>query len=177
MCCVEPSPPRPRRDGKKMLTRTLTGRALFGLRLAPSFACLLRRGYASPAATAADDITIDEESPRAALASSSAAAVAVTVPTVLQPQMLIYDVCHLCHRGEREHDLAHWSFLMRGSFPADWGLSTFDWTHLNLMWNDRLVKLTGALQCRGEVGHQGSGQTSTPRSSSAVSSPRLRSRT
>jgi hypothetical protein len=89
MCCVEPSPPRPRRDGKKMLTRTLTARALFGLRLTPSFACLLHRGYASPAATAADDITIDEELPRAALASSSAAAVAVTVPTVLQPRVLI----------------------------------------------------------------------------------------
>uniref|UniRef100_A0A453R7S0 Thiol-disulfide oxidoreductase DCC n=1 Tax=Aegilops tauschii subsp. strangulata TaxID=200361 RepID=A0A453R7S0_AEGTS len=32
----------------------------------------------------------------------AAAAVAATVPTVLQPRVLIYDgVCHLCHRGER----------------------------------------------------------------------------
>jgi hypothetical protein len=100
-----------------MLARTLAVGVLFVPCLAPSLACLLQRGYASPAAAAADDIAIDEEPPRAASASSSAAAVAATVPTVLQPRALIYDgICHLCHRGERERDLAHWSFLMRGSF-------------------------------------------------------------
>jgi cytochrome c5 len=88
-----------------MLARTLAARVRDGLRLAPSLACLLRRGYASRAAVssaaAADDIAIDEDQPRAATASSSAAALAATVPTVLQPRVLIYDgVCHLCHRGE-----------------------------------------------------------------------------
>ncbi|GJN00203.1 hypothetical protein PR202_ga17617 [Eleusine coracana subsp. coracana] len=101
-----------------MFARTLAARVRVGPRLAPSLACLLRRGYASrasaSAAAAVDDIAIDEDSPSAASPSSSAAAVAATVPTVLQPRVLIYDgVCHLCHRGER--DLALW-----GLFP--WGI-------------------------------------------------------
>ncbi|KAK3128826.1 hypothetical protein QOZ80_6BG0466860 [Eleusine coracana subsp. coracana] len=89
-----------------MFARTLAARVRVAPRLAPSLACLLRRGYASrtsasaSAAAAVDDIAIDEDSPSAASPSSSAAAVAATVPTVLQPRVLIYDgVCHLCHRG------------------------------------------------------------------------------
>jgi cytochrome c5 len=85
-----------------MLARTLAARVRDDLLLASSLACLLLHGYASRAtASDANDITIDEDQPRAASASSSATAVAATVPTILQPRVLIYDgVCHLCHRGE-----------------------------------------------------------------------------
>ncbi|WVZ81817.1 hypothetical protein U9M48_029156 [Paspalum notatum var. saurae] len=83
-----------------MLARTLAGR------VRPRLASLLSRGYARPtsAAAAADDLVIDEDPPRAAstsaAATATATAMAATVPTVLQPRVLIYDgVCHLCHRG------------------------------------------------------------------------------
>ncbi|RLM54464.1 YuxK-like protein [Panicum miliaceum] len=85
-----------------MLARTIGGRA--GPRLAPPLAGLLLRGYAPPtsSAAAADDLFIDEDPPRASSPSAATAAstVAATMPTVLQPRVLIYDgVCHLCHRG------------------------------------------------------------------------------
>ncbi|KAG2605253.1 uncharacterized protein YuxK-like [Panicum virgatum] len=85
-----------------MLARTVAGRA--GPRLAPPLAGLLRRGYAAPtsSAAAADDLVIDEDPPRASSpsAATATATVAATMPTVLQPRVLIYDgVCHLCHRG------------------------------------------------------------------------------
>ena len=90
-----------------MLARTVAGRA--GPRLAPPLAGLLRRGYAAPtsSAAAADDLVIDEDPPRAsspsAATATATATVAATIPTVLQPRVLIYDgVCHLCHRGECE---------------------------------------------------------------------------
>lgn len=81
-----------------MLTGTLLNR--LRPRLAPSLAGL--RGYSYRAvAAAADDLVVDEDSPRSASsAGSAAAAVAATAPTILQPRVLIYDgVCHLCHRG------------------------------------------------------------------------------
>lgn len=80
-----------------MLARTIGGAVR--TRLAPSLASLLCRGYASPASSA-DDLVIDEDPPRAASTSVAATTVAATVPTLLQPRVLIYDgVCHLCHRG------------------------------------------------------------------------------
>ncbi|CAN6164451.1 unnamed protein product, partial [Urochloa humidicola] len=87
---------------RKMLARTLAGRA--GPRLAPPLGGLLRRGYAAPTSSAAatDDLVIDEDPPRAASPSAATATgtMAATMPTVLQPRVLIYDgVCHLCHRG------------------------------------------------------------------------------
>uniref|UniRef100_A0ACD5VA43 Uncharacterized protein n=1 Tax=Avena sativa TaxID=4498 RepID=A0ACD5VA43_AVESA len=85
-----------------MLARTLVGR-LLRPRLAPSVAAL--RGY-SPRASpvvAATDIVIDEDAPRPSPAvgvGAAAATIAATIPTVLQPRVLIYDgVCHLCHHG------------------------------------------------------------------------------
>jgi cytochrome c5 len=89
-----------------MLARSLTGR-LLRPRLAPPLAGI--RGYSprAPAAVAATDIVIEEDTPRPAPpvgvgVGVGAAAIAATVPTVLQPRVLIYDgVCHLCHRGER----------------------------------------------------------------------------
>ena len=97
-----------------MLARTLVGGVR--TRLAPSLASLLRRrGYASPAAAsaaAADDLVIDEDPPRAASTSAVATAttVAATVPTVLQPRVLIYD--GVCHRGEWDSEtLLCWGFL------------------------------------------------------------------
>uniref|UniRef100_A0ACD5ZTF7 Uncharacterized protein n=1 Tax=Avena sativa TaxID=4498 RepID=A0ACD5ZTF7_AVESA len=85
-----------------MFARTLVGR-LLRPRLAPSVAAL--RGYsphASPS-VAATDIVIDEDAPRPSPAvgvGAAAATIAATIPTVLQPRVLIYDgVCHLCHRG------------------------------------------------------------------------------
>ncbi|KQK18808.1 uncharacterized protein LOC100827452 [Brachypodium distachyon] len=83
-----------------MLTRTLIGR--LRPRLAPSLAGL--RGYSprAPAGAATADLVIDEDSPRpgSTVGVGAAAAIAATVPTVLQPRVLIYDgVCHLCHRG------------------------------------------------------------------------------
>ncbi|XP_051204024.1 uncharacterized protein [Lolium perenne] len=81
-----------------MLARTLTGR-LLRPRFAPPLAAL--RGYSSraSASVAATDIAIDDDTPRPA-APVGAAAIAATLPTVLQPRVLIYDgVCHLCHRG------------------------------------------------------------------------------
>ncbi|GJN29186.1 hypothetical protein PR202_gb17383 [Eleusine coracana subsp. coracana] len=85
-----------------MFARTLAARVRVAPRLAPSLACLLRRGYASRTSASAS--------------AAAAAAVAATVPTVLQPRVLIYDgVCHLCHRGER--DLALWGYFLGGSFP------------------------------------------------------------
>ncbi|PUZ61525.1 hypothetical protein GQ55_4G282900 [Panicum hallii var. hallii] len=85
-----------------MLARTVGGRA--GPRLAPPLAGLLLRGYAPPTSSAApaDDLVIDKDPPRASSPSAATAAstVAATMPTVLQPRVLIYDgVCHLCHRG------------------------------------------------------------------------------
>jgi hypothetical protein len=83
-----------------MLARTLTGR-LLRPRFAPPLAAL--RGYSSraSASVAATDIAIDDDTPRPA-APVGAAAIAATLPTVLQPRVLIYDgVCHLCHRGEQ----------------------------------------------------------------------------
>jgi hypothetical protein len=109
-----------------MLARTLVGGVR--TRLAPSLASLLlRRGYASPAssaAAAADDLVIDEDPPRAASTSAAAAAtttVAATVPTVLQPRVLIYDgVCHLCHRGEWDSDTLLWLGFSGGDHFAGW---------------------------------------------------------
>ena len=90
-----------------MLAKIVAGRA--GPRLAPPLAGLLRRGYAAPtsSAAAADDLVIDADPPRAsspsAATATATATVAATIPTVLQPRVLIYDgVCHLCHRGECE---------------------------------------------------------------------------
>ncbi|CAL5043577.1 unnamed protein product [Urochloa decumbens] len=86
-----------------MLARTLaSGRVV--PRLAAPLVGLLRRGYAPPtsSAAAADDLVIDEDPPRAASPSAATATgtMAATIPTVLQPRVLIYDgVCHLCHRG------------------------------------------------------------------------------
>lgn len=85
-----------------MLARTLAGRA--GPRLTSPLAGLLYRGYAPPPSTAAasDDLVIDEDPPSA---TTAAATMAATVPTILQPRVLIYDgVCHLCHRGEWERE-------------------------------------------------------------------------
>ncbi|KAF7094648.1 hypothetical protein CFC21_096944 [Triticum aestivum] len=84
-----------------MLARTLVAR--LRPRLAPSLAGLGGRASAG-AAAAATDIVVDEDAPRPlgppVPAGVGAAAVAATVPTVLQPRVLIYDgVCHLCHRG------------------------------------------------------------------------------
>lgn len=96
-----------------MLARTIGGAVR--TRLAPSLASLLCRGYASPASSA-DDLVIDEDPPRAASTSVAATTVAATVPTLLQPRVLIYDgVCHLCHRGEWNSDTLLWGFL-KGSF-------------------------------------------------------------
>ncbi|XP_048539496.1 uncharacterized protein YuxK [Triticum urartu] len=79
-----------------MLARTLVAR--LRPRLAPSLAGLGGRASAG-AAAAATDIVVDEDAPPVP-AGVGAAAVAATVPTVLQPRVLIYDgVCHLCHRG------------------------------------------------------------------------------
>ncbi|KAF8723583.1 hypothetical protein HU200_021538 [Digitaria exilis] len=83
-----------------MLARTLASRA--GPRLTPPLAGLLYRGYAPPpsAAAASDDLVIDEDPPSATTPAAAATTMAATVPTVLQPRVLIYDgVCHLCHRG------------------------------------------------------------------------------
>ncbi|TVU11896.1 hypothetical protein EJB05_45506 [Eragrostis curvula] len=83
-----------------MLARTLAARVRVELRHAPSLGSLLCRGYSPRAAAAVDDIAIDEAPPLAASPSTSAAGVAATAPTILQPRVLIYDgVCHLCHRG------------------------------------------------------------------------------
>ncbi|CAL5037762.1 unnamed protein product [Urochloa decumbens] len=86
-----------------MLARTLAGGRVVP-RLAAPLVGLLRRGYAPPtsSAAAADDLVIDEDPPRAASPSAATATgtMAATIPTVLQPRVLIYDgVCHLCHRG------------------------------------------------------------------------------
>jgi cytochrome c5 len=65
---------------------------------------------ASSAAAASDDLVIDEDPPRAASpsAATGTGTMAATVPTVLQPRVLIYDgVCHLCHRGECEGEENH----------------------------------------------------------------------
>ncbi|CAL5052105.1 unnamed protein product [Urochloa decumbens] len=84
-----------------MLARTLAGSRAVP-RLAAPLAGLLRRGYAPPtnSAAAADELVIDEDPPRAASPSAATGTMAATMPTVLQPRVLIYDgVCHLCHRG------------------------------------------------------------------------------
>ncbi|KAM0914399.1 hypothetical protein ACQ4PT_011583 [Festuca glaucescens] len=85
-----------------MLARTLTGR-LLRPRFAPSLAALSGYSSRASAAVAATDIAIDEDTPRPASpvgVGVGAASIAATLPTVLQPRVLIYDgVCYLCHRG------------------------------------------------------------------------------